>query len=317
MPPIETQSMRNACSEAIYEVGRENPKVIAMSADQDKTFQLFKNNIRERYIDPGIAEANMTGIAAGLAHCGKIPYTTSIAGILTMRACEQIRVDVCYNKLPVRIVGHGAGISYGTLGTTHHAIEDLAMMRSIPNMTVIIPADAIETKRAIKASVDYPGPIYIRIGTGEDPVVYEADYNFTFQIGKPIVLKDGDDVQIFAVGSCLAYALLAADDLEKEGIKTGVTNVHTIKPLDGDFLLNQANRAKVLVSVEEHNYLGGLGSALAELFMGKVFRPMKILGIPDLFSDVADRKDLYETYGLDTVGIARAARELLNKQIGL
>lgn len=311
MSSIKTRSMRDACSEAIYELGIENPKVIALCADQDKTFQLFKQNIRDRYIDVGIAEANMIGIAAGLAHCGMIPYTTSIAGILTMRACEQIRNDVCYNKLPVRIVGHGAGISYGTLGTTHHAIEDLAMMRSIPNMTVIVPADAIETQKAIKASVDYPGPIYIRIGTGDDPLVYEREDDFEFRIGKPVVLKRGDDVKIFAAGGCLAYALLASVDLGKEGIEVGVVNVHTIKPLDPDFLLEQANKTKAILSVEEHNRLGGLGSALAELFMGEIFRPMRILGVPDLFGDVADRKDLYARYGLDSYGITKAIKELL------
>ncbi|OGP96141.1 MAG: hypothetical protein A2157_19050 [Deltaproteobacteria bacterium RBG_16_47_11] len=306
---MRTKSMRDACSEVICEIGRENTRIIAMQADQDKTFQLFKKNIPQRYIDPGIAEANMIGIAAGLALSGKIPYVTTIAGILTMRACEQIRDDVCYNKLPVRIVGHGAGISYGTLGTTHHAIEDLAMMRSIPNMTVIAPADAIETIKAIKTSVDYPGPIYIRIGTGEDPLVYEEGDSSRFQIGKPVVLREGDDVRIFGAGSCLAYALAAAEELQADGMEVGVTNVHTIKPLDEEFLLEQGTRARLIISVEEHNRLGGLGSALAEVFVGKVYCPMRVLGIPDVFSEVADREDLYTRYNLDASSIVRIVRE--------
>jgi transketolase len=304
-------SMRDACSQAIYELGKENPRIIAMSADQDKTFTLFKEKIPERYIDAGIAEANMVGIAAGLAHSGFIPYVTSIAGILTMRACEQIRDDVCYNRLPVRIVGHGAGISYGTLGTTHHAVEDLAMMRSIPNMTVVVPADAIEVKKVIIKSIFFEGPMYIRLGTGDDPVVYEDEGSFPFEIGKTSVLRKGNRVKIFGVGSCLAAACAASDTLRGSGIEVGVFNVHTIKPLDKDFLLKEAQEAEVILTVEEHNHLGGLGSALAELFMGRIHRPMRILGIPDVFSDVADRKDLYVKYGIDSGGILEAIHGLL------
>ncbi len=311
MVATRTMSMRDSCSEAIYEIGKEDPRIIAMSADQDRTFTLFKERIPERYVDAGIAEANMVGIAAGLAHSGFIPYVTSIAGILTMRACEQIRDDVCYNKLSVRIVGHGAGISYGTLGTTHHAVEDLAMMRSIPNMTVVVAADGSEVKKIIKASVSFEGPMYIRLGTGDDPVVYEDEGSFPFEIGKVTVLRKGKRVKIFGAGSCLSDACAASDALREAGIEVGVLNVHTIKPLEKDFLLKEAQEGEVILTVEEHNRLGGLGSALAELFMGKIHRPMRILGVPDVFSDVADRKDLYATYGIDSKGIIKVIHELL------
>ena len=307
-----TAAMRSACSDAIYEVGRANQNVIAITADQDKTFDRFKQEIPERFITTGISEPNMVGMAAGLAHGGKIPYVTSIAGILVLRAAEQIKDDVCYNQLPVRIVGHGAGISYGPLGPTHHSITDLALLRALPGMTVIAPADAIETAKAVKASVSYPGPIYIRIGTGDDPVVYDsADYEF--QIGRPVVLRQGGDVVIFAIGACILSALQAADLLADEGLTTTVVNVHTLKPLDAECILRHAAGAAAIVSVEEHNHHGGLGAALAEVLVGRISAPMKILGIPDKFSLVASRETLYQQYQLDAPGVAKQARALLQK----
>jgi transketolase len=311
MRPIKTYNTRDACSEASYELAKENHRVIVMSADHDRTFQLIKQNMRERYIDAGIAEADMIGIAAGLALSGRVPYVTGIAGILATRACEQIRDDVCYNRLPVRIVGIAAGLAYGPLGTTHHAVEDLAMMRAIPGMTVIQPADAVETRKVVKASADYKGPIYIRIGTGNDPLVYEEGEDFSYEIGKSITLKGGDDVKIFGIGGLLAYARRAAEALEEEGISAGIINVHTVKPLDEDFLLDQARKAKVILTLEDHNRLGGLGGALAETFAGKISCPMRILGIPDKFSDVDSREGFYARYGLDAAGIVSSAKQLL------
>ncbi len=309
---VETAEMRSACSEAIYEVGLANPDVFAITADQDRTFDRFKQEFPDRFITTGIAEPNMVGMAAGLAHGGKIPYVTSIAGILCLRAAEQIKDDVCYNRLPVRIVGHGAGISYGPLGPTHHCIEDLALMRAMPTMTVIAPADAMETGKAIRASVQHPGPIYIRIGTGKDPVVHTEDYEY--QIGRPNVLREGDDVAVFAIGGCLLSALQAAEMLAIEGVSVSVINVHTIKPVDVETVLRHGRKARAILSVEEHNRHGGLGSALAEVLIGEVSAPMKILGIPDRYSEFSSREALYANYGIDGAGVAKAARELLARQ---
>jgi len=308
-----TAAMRSACSEAIYEVGIANPDVIAITADQDKTFDKFKEQIPERFITTGISEPNMVGMAAGLAHGGKIPYVTSIAGILMLRAAEQIKDDVCYNQLPVRIVGHGAGISYGPLGPTHHSIMDLALMRAMPGMTVIVPADAIETTKAIHASVAHPGPMYIRIGTGADPLVYDND-DYEFKIGTPVVLRQGSDVVVFASGACGAEALQAADRLAEGGVEARVVNVHTLKPLDADCILSHAADVKAIVAVDEHNRHGGLGSAIAEVLVGRVSAPMRILGIPDMFSPVASRPALYRQYELDADGIVRNVRELLDSR---
>ena len=308
-----TAAMRSACSEAIYEVGRANANVIALTADQDKTFDRFKQEIPERFITTGISEPNMVGMAAGLAHGGKIPYVTSIAGILVLRAAEQIKDDVCYNQLPVRIVGHGAGISYGPLGPTHHCITDLALMRALPGMTVIAPADAIEAAKAIRASVSYPGPIYIRIGTGDDPLVYDDESGHEFQIGRPVVLREGGDVTIFATGTCVLSALQAADLLAADGLSTTIVNIHTVKPLDVEAVHRHAAGAAAIVSVEEHNQHGGLGAALAEVLIGRVSAPMKILGVPDRFSAVAGRETLYQQYELDGAGVAKQALALIQK----
>ena len=253
----------------------------------------------------------MVGMAAGLAHGGKIPYVTSIAGILVLRAAEQIKDDVCYNQLPVRIVGHGAGISYGPLGPTHHSITDLALMRALPDMTVIAPADAIETVKAVHASVRHPGPVYIRIGTGDDPVAYDND-DYEFQIGKPVVLRQGNDAVIFAAGGCVQSALQAAELLAEDGVAAAVVNVHTIKPLDAECVLRCAANVSAIVSVDEHNRHGGLGSALAEVLVGQVAAPMRILGVPDKFSLVASRQTLYQQYEMDAQGIAGNVRELID-----
>ena len=271
----------------------------------------FEQAHPERFIQFGISEQNMVSAAAGMAADGMKPYVATFASFLALLACEQIRTDIAYTGLPVRLVGHHAGITLGFYGTSHHATEDLAILRSMAGMTVIAPADPAQLEAAIIATVDHPGPIYFRIGRGRDPEVYDSDTTFT--LGEAIWHSEGTDIAILATGSCVHPSLEAAALLATEGLSVAVLDMHTIKPLDEASVLRAAGAAPVLMTVEEHNVLGGLGGAVAEvLTQHGVGCRLHRHGIPDEYSPIGPPTHLYRHYGLDGEGVAREARQALS-----
>ncbi|MDT4842984.1 1-deoxy-D-xylulose-5-phosphate synthase [compost metagenome] len=286
--------------------------MVAGSADLQYSNGLnkFATRFPERFTQFGISEQNMVTAAAGLATTGYMPFVATFASFLGLLCCEQIRMDVAYTKLPVRLIGHHTGISLGFYGTSHHATEDISTMRALAGLTVVSPADGPQLASAIKASVDWPEPIYFRIGRGRDPQVYEDGAPFEF--GRAIVHSTGSDLNIIACGITLHAALAAAEQLRGEGLSVGVIDMPTIKPLDRDAVLAAATRSGALMTVEEHNVLGGLGSAVAEVLAdaGSGTR-LRRHGIYDEYSLIAPPTTLYAHYKLDAAGIGEVARELL------
>jgi len=304
-------SMRDAFCEALLEAGEKYPEVFVLTADQGKSVKPFAQKYPNRFINVGIAESNMIGIAAGLALRSKKPFVTTIAAILVLRACEQIRDDVCYQNVGVKIVGHGGGLSYGILGPTHHSIEDVAIARAIPNMCVVVCGDAMEAKKAILAAIDFPSPIYIRIGTGREQIIYGEDYDF--RIGEPVVFKSTGQVCIMANSQCLVQALEASRILEEEGIQVGVVNVHTVKPLFKEKIIEAAGNARTIVALEEHNVLGGLGSAISEVLSEEEGYRIVRVGVPDCFAPVGSRVELYREYGMDSKSLVKKIKLLVGQ----
>ncbi|ACB67117.1 transketolase [Burkholderia ambifaria] len=301
-------------SDALIDLAREGHPVVAGSADLQYSNGLnkFAGEFPERYVQFGISEQNMVSAAAGMATTGLMPFVATFASFLGLLCCEQIRMDVAYCKLPVRLVGHHTGISLGFYGTSHHATEDISTMRAIANLTVISPADGAQLAAAIRASATWPDPIYFRIGRGRDPKVYEDGVEFT--IGKAIVHSVGRDVTIIGCGLPVAGALEAADNLRAEGISAGVIDMPTIKPLDRDAIIAAARQSKVLVTVEEHNVIGGLGAAVAEVLADEGLGVRLVRhGIYDEYSLIAPPTHLYAHYELDGPGITRVARAALAK----
>lgn len=308
--------MRNALTESLCQIAAKNEKLLFLVADIGNiTFDKFREEFPERFINVGVAEANMVGIAAGLALSGKIPFVYTIASFLTMRAFEQIRDDVCYQKANVKIVGVGGGVAYSTLGPTHHTVEDLAMMRAVPNMTVISPADPLEAKKVSLAVCDHEGPVYIRLGKAGEPNLY-ADDNFPFRIGKANVMRKGRDVTLFTTGAITGSVLKAAGLLGREGIEARVVNMHTLKPLDREAVLSAAEETRAIVSIEEHSLYGGLGGAVSEILAEEAPRkvPFKRLGLPDRFAhDYGPLDYVRNRMGLSVERIVQTAKDLLEK----
>lgn len=276
--------MRKVFFQILEDIVRQNKDIFLLTGDLGvKFFQNFKNIDPKRFINVGVAEPNMIGIAAGLALSGKNVYCYSIIPFLTMRTFEQIRVDICYNNLNVKLLGAGGGLVYGAEGVTHHAIEDIAIMRALPNMTVVAPGDAKEADALAKASIDFPGPLYIRFGRDSDPIIHERDIDF--KIGKGITVEVGKDICLMATGTMLSVAKSVCGILEKQGSKLTLISLHTIKPLDEELVKECAKSYQAIFTLEEHNIIGGLGSAvaevLAEIKYGKIF---KRIGIPDRYT---------------------------------
>ena len=299
-------------SDALIELAQAGHPVVAGSADLQYSNGLnrFAQAYPDRYVQFGISEQNMVSAAAGLATTGMMPFVATFASFLGLLCCEQIRMDVAYTKLPVRLIGHHTGISLGFYGTSHHATEDISTMRALAGLTVVSPADGPQLASAIKASVDWPEPIYFRIGRGRDPQVYEDGAPFEF--GRAIVHSTGRDLNIIACGITLHAALAAAEQLRQEGFSVGVIDMPTIKPLDRDAVLAAAGQARVMMTVEEHNVLGGLGSAVAEV-LADVGTGTKLRrhGIYDEYSLIAPPTTLYAHYKLDAAGIGEVAREVI------
>lgn len=289
---------------------KENENVVVLEADLGHATKSLKFQAvcPERFFNIGIAEADMIGTAAGLATCGKIPFASTFSVFATGRAFDQIRNSVCYPNLNVKIVGTHAGISVGEDGGTHQAIEDIALMRSLPNMSIIVPSDDIEAEAAVMAAAQIKGPMYLRMARVASPTYHTEDYKFKF--GKGELVKDGTYCTIIATGLMVSRAIEAAKELEKEGISVQVVNIHTIKPLDEDLIVSCAKKTGKVVTVEEANIYGGLGSAVAEVLTDKYPVPIKRIGVNDKFGKSGNPAKLLEEYGLTAEHIVDVAKNM-------
>lgn len=304
---------REAYGKALVKLSNINDKVVVLDADLSKSTKTaeFKAVVPERFINMGIAEANMMGVAAGLATCGKIPFASSFAMFAAGRAFEQIRNSICYPKLNVKICATHAGLTVGEDGATHQSVEDISLMRSIPNMVVINPADAVETEAAILAVAEYKGPCYVRLGRLAVETINDVD-NYKFEIGKGITLADGNDVTIVATGMMVQLALQAKEELSKEGINARIINIHTIKPIDSQLLVKAAKETGAIVTAEEHSIIGGLGSAVAEAVSEECPVPVIKVGIKDTFGESGKPAQLLEKYGLTAEAIVNSAKRAIS-----
>ena len=310
------KATREGFGEALVELGEQNKNIVVLTADLSESTKVmdFSKKYPERFIECGVAEQNMAGIAAGLAAEGKIPFITSYAVFSPGRNWDQIRVSICYSNLPVKIIGCHTGLSVGPDGATHQALEDIALMRVLPNMTVIIPCDAIQAKQATKAIADIAGPCYLRLTREATPTINQSS-NVKFQIGKADILENyGQDVAIIACGLLVHQALIAAQELNDEGIKTMVINNHTIKPLDNTTLLKAARDCGAVVTVEEHQIAGGMGSAVSELLSANYPVPMEFVCMPDSFGESGDPDQLLEKYGMSVKVIKEKVRGVLKRK---
>ncbi|MGL4804457.1 MAG: transketolase family protein [Cetobacterium sp.] len=305
------KSTRQAYGEALVELGRQNNNIVVLDADLTKSTKtnLFQEAFPERHINVGIAEADLIGTAAGLATCGKIPFASTFAMFAAGRAFEQIRNTVAYPKLNVKIAPTHAGISVGEDGGSHQSVEDISLMRSIPGMVVLSPADATETKKMIFAAAEYNGPVYIRMGRLDVPVLFDDSYDF--QIGIANTIKEGTDVTILATGLMTVRALEAAEKLQTEGVSVRVVNVGTIKPLDGETVLKAAQETKFIVTAEEHSVIGGLGSAVSEFLSETHPTLVKKVGIYDVFGQSGKAEELLEKYELTATKLISVIKENL------
>ena len=301
---MEKKSTRVAYGEALVKLGKVNKDVVVLEADLSKSTMTayFKKEFPERHINVGIAEADMIGTAAGIATTGKIPFASTFAHFAAGRAFDQVRNSVAYPQLNVKICPTHAGVSLGEDGGSHQSVEDVALMRAIPGMVVLSPADAVETEKMVFAVAEYKGPVYVRLGRLNIPVLF--DENYKFEIGKAATLKEGNDVAILATGLMVSEALDAAKLLEEKGVKARVVNVSTIKPLDTETVLKAAKECKFIVTSEEHSVIGGLGSAVSE-YLSEV-HPAKVVkhGIQDIFGQSADGETMLTNYGLRAKDIA-------------
>lgn len=309
---VKRAATREGYGQALKELGAMNPNIVVLDADlaaATKT-SVFQKEFPARHIDCGIAEANMVGIAAGMATEGKIPFVSSFAMFVAGRAYEQVRNSVGYPHLNVKIGASHAGITVGEDGASHQCNEDIALMRSIPGMVVMCPADVIEARAATYAAVEYEGPVYLRFGRAECNVINDRP-DYQFEIGKGTVLKEGTDVTVVATGICVDGALGAAEELEKEGIHAEVINICTIKPLDVDLIVKSAKKTGRVVTAEEHSVIGGLGSAVCDALCESYPVPVKKIGIQDVFGESGPAKELVVKYGLDAQGIYKSIKEFL------
>ena len=303
---------REAYGKALAALANTNENVVVLDADLSKSTKTadFKAVAPEKFFNMGIAEGNMMGVAAGLSTCGKIPFVSTFAMFAAGRAFEQIRNSICYPKLNVKVCATHAGLTVGEDGASHQAIEDISLMRSVPNMVVINPADDIETEAAIKAVAEMEGPCYVRLGRmAVSRVNDEANYNFV--IGKGITLAEGNDVAIIATGIMVEAALEAKEELAKEGINTRVINIHTIKPIDEELIIKAAKETGVIVTAEEHSVIGGLGSAVAEVVSENCPVPVLRVGVKDTFGESGKPNELLEKYGLTSNDIVNKVKEVI------
>ena len=306
---------RTAFGEALVEMAKERKDIVVLDADvatSTKT-SIFREAFPERFFEMGIAEQNMMGVAAGMASTQKIiPFAVTFAVFATKRACDQVSISIAYPKLNVKIVGSYGGIPTGKAGATHQAFEDIAIMRAIPNMTIIDPADAVEMKLAVKACVDYNGPVYLRCIRCETPVIF--DKNYKFEWNKGVTLRDGEDVTIVSTGIMTPEALVAANILTKGGIDVRLIHLHTIKPIDMEILIKGAQETNCILTVENHSIVGGLGGAVSEVLSENYPTLIKRIGIKDTFGESGSLNDLFCKYGLTAENIVKKVKEIIKKK---
>lgn len=307
-------AIRDAFGEALVELGEKNEKVVVLDADVSNSTRTikFEERFPDRFFNVGVAEANMMNIAAGFATCGFIPFASTFSFLACLRAAEQIRTSIAYPELNVKIAAGYAGLSDSYDGTTHQSVCDIAIARSIPNLTVIVVADAQETKIAVPAIAQYKGPVFFRLSRAEVPVIFDKDHQF--EIGKANILREGSDVTLIATGVMVVRVLEAADKLENEGVSAGIVEIHTIKPLDERIVLQAAEETKAIVTAEEHSILGGLGSAVAELLVKHYPVPLEMVGILDVFAESGGYEELLDKYGMGVTDIVKAVKAVLERK---
>lgn len=314
MADVKKIATRESYGNALVELGAENPDVVVLDADLAAATKtgVFKKAYPDRHIDCGIAECNMVGVAAGLATTGKIPFVSSFAMFAAGRAFEQVRNSVGYPHLNVKIGATHAGITVGEDGASHQCNEDIALMRSIPGMVVMCPADDVEAKAAVKAAAAYEGPVYLRFGRAASPVINDTP-DYKFEIGKGNIVREGSDVTIVATGICVGNALEAAEMLAADGIHAEVINICTIKPLDAELIVASAKKTGKVVTAEEHSVIGGLGSAVCDALCEAYPVPVKKIGMQDAFGESGSAAALVEKYQLDGKGIYAQVKDFCNR----
>lgn len=308
--------MRSAFNKTLVELAREDERIFLVLADIGfNAIEPFANEFPDRFLNVGVAEQDMTGIACGLALEGNIAFTYTIGNFVSIRCLEQVRNDVCYHNANVKIIAIGGGVAYGALGSSHHCEQDLAIMRSLPNLIVLSPGDAVETRLLTRAIAAHNGPCYMRVGRGKEPVVHQKDPDL--QIGKAIIIREGNDLTLISTGDMLPYVVEASERLKQNGIKVRVLSMHTIKPLDKEAIISAARQTGAIITVEEHNILGGLGGAVAEVLAEadcpKV--PFKRMGLNDAFcKKIGCQKYLRKEYGLSVEDIVNTATLVIKKK---
>ncbi|HPD55593.1 MAG TPA: transketolase family protein [Candidatus Paceibacterota bacterium] len=313
-PDVEQKPTRDGYGEGLVLAGQKDSRVVALCADiSDSTRSaMFQKAFPDRFIETGIAEQNMMGLAAGMAMAGKIPFVSTYAVFCPGRNWDQLRVSVCYSNANVKITGAHAGVSVGPDGATHQGLEDIAITRCIPNLVVIAPCDAIETKKATLAAAEYVGPVYLRFAREKTPIMTTEDT--PFEIGKALVFREGKDVAIIGCGPLLHNALLAAEELAKEGIEAMVINNHTIKPMDKKTIIEAAKKCGAIVTVEDHQVMGGMGSAVAEVLAENFPVPIEFIGMKDKFGESGDPNELIEAFGMGKNAIKEAAKKVIQRK---
>ncbi|MFA5771948.1 MAG: transketolase family protein [Thermoplasmata archaeon] len=311
---MQLMNSRDAYGKTLLELGKENQNIVVLDADLSSSTKtcMFANVFPKRFFNIGIAEQNMMGIAAGLATTGKIVFVSTFAAFATCRTYDQIRQSIAATQLNVKIVATHGGITVGGDGMSHQVTEDVGIMRILPNFKVIVPADANQTEKVIRAIVNIPGPAYVRIGRGDTPAIYSRES--PYEVGKANILNDGGDVTIIAAGSMVAPSLLASDMLAKEAISAKVIDMHTIKPIDKDAIVSSAKETGAIITAEEHNIIGGLGSAVAEVVCENYPVPLTRVGLQDTFGESGNPGELNEKYGLTSENIVEAARKILQRR---
>ncbi|MFO7657313.1 MAG: transketolase C-terminal domain-containing protein [Bacteroidales bacterium] len=301
-------------TDTLLELAKNDRDIVAVTTDArgSVTLTSFAKELPDQFIELGIAEQNAIGVAAGLAYSGKKTFVCGPASFYTARSLEQVKVDVAYCGIPVKILGVSGGISYGALGFTHHSLHDIAVLRTFPGMHVVLPCDIFQTKKLVKELVNYPHPVYIRLGRNAVPNVYENE-NAGFQIGKANVLLEGNDIAIIGTGETVYHCLQAGKELHSHGIKARVIDMHTLKPVDRNVIVKAAKETKCIITVEEHSIFGGLGGIVAEIAAQENPVPMRILGMPDEFVVHGTPIEVFKHYGIDGKGIADSALQLLKK----
>jgi transketolase len=306
---------RNAYGEKLVELGKIHPNLVVLDADLSKSTKtiLFAKEFPNRFFEMGIAEANMISVAAGLASCGKIAFASTFAVFATGRVYDQIRMDVAYSNSNVKIFATHGGISVGKDGASHQMIEDIALMRVLPNMNVIAPSDAIQTEKIVELMTENYGPMYARIGRADAPIIYQKNQLNNLKLGKGIIIEDGSDISIIACGTMVDQAIDAQKELKKKGIDARIIDMHTIKPLDSELVKKCGKETGAIITIEEHSIIGGLGSAVAEILLeNNIQTKFKRMGIKDKFCESGDPKDLLEKYELNHKYIIKNAKDLIS-----